>query len=79
MQDFYIECAIGGSVIVKVTAESLDKAMELSALMTIDDFESAGQLKLADVRQEVKPYEYTYDSWIQQIDDSYENVEEDEE
>ena len=51
MNDYFIECSIGGTALVKVTAESLDKALELSALMTIDDWENAGSLKIGDVEQ----------------------------
>ena len=70
MQDFYIECSIGGRTVVKVTAESLDKALELSALMTIDDFENAGSLKISDVYQAVVNGDIqppSFDSAIKQV------------
>ncbi|HEX5016562.1 MAG TPA: hypothetical protein VFX15_03130 [Actinomycetes bacterium] len=70
MAEYHIRNEIGGSVIVKVEAESLDKALELAADLVIDDWNDAGSLKFSDVRQQViDPTEF--DSSIYQNDEGY--------
>lgn len=49
MPDYYFAASIGGTIFIKVEAETRDEALEAAAHLTIDDWENAGPLKLGDV------------------------------
>jgi hypothetical protein len=52
MPTFVFDASVGGTMRLKVEAESLDRAMEIAEEFTIEDWENAGPMRRSDVSLE---------------------------